>query len=122
MEITQVQIDKGQEMYYKLVQRAWNDANFKEGLLNEPLETLENFTGNKLPKGTHILVEDQSDKAKVYLNIPKKIDFNNIELSDEQLENVSGGDFGLGILIVGIVSLHVMAFSAGASLYTCNHK
>ena len=38
-------------------------------------------------------MEDQSDSNKIYLNIPQKIDFENLELSEEQLEKVAGGGF-----------------------------
>ncbi len=92
-------IQKGQELLQELITKSWNNATFKEQLINSPKVTIENLTGVKstLSNNTKIVVEDQTDTSIIYLNIPKKVNMDDLELSDEELEGVSGGDFLLGV-------------------------
>ena len=89
MEFTQEQ-----KVYAEIVQKAWEDAEFKKELVANPTATIEKFTGNKLnlPKGKTLVVRDQTDESVIYINIPasqkKSAD---VELNEEQLEAVSGG-------------------------------
>jgi uncharacterized protein YlzI (FlbEa/FlbD family) len=100
----------GQKVYGEIVQKAWEDDQFKSNLMTNPIETIEKFTGNKinLPEGKTLVVKDQTDEAMVYLNIPRKVNFDNLELTDEQLEAVAGGEIvvgmGIGLAIVGLVA------------------
>lgn len=89
MEFTQEQ-----KLYAEIVQKAWEDENFKKELVANPLEAIENLTGKKLniPEGKTLVVRDQTAKDTVYINIPsdpKKID--DLELNESQLEAVAGG-------------------------------
>ncbi len=89
MEFTQEQ-----QVYADIVQKAWDDAEFRKELVANPVATIEKFTGKKmnLPKGKTLVVRDQSDESKVYINIPKESSQTvDAELSEEQLEAVSGG-------------------------------
>lgn len=88
MEITQEQ-----KLYAEIVQKAWEDAEFKKQLIQNPVNAIEQFTGKKLnlPEGKRFIVRDQTDDSAVYINIPAKSNFDNVELSTEQLEAVSGG-------------------------------
>ncbi|KQM19129.1 class IIb bacteriocin, lactobin A/cerein 7B family [Chryseobacterium sp. Leaf201] len=93
----------------QVIERAWEDAQFKKELLEQPVETMEKLTGRKinLPNGQKLVVVDQMDESVVYFNIPRKIDINSLELTEEQLEQVAGGvtpaallyGIGLGIAI-----------------------
>jgi hypothetical protein len=87
MEITQEQ-----KMYAEIIQKAWEDAEFKKRLVNNPVETIENLTGKKIniPADKKIVVRDQTDESVFYINIPAKTS-DDIELSDDQLEMVAGG-------------------------------
>lgn len=84
---------QGQKVYGEIVQKAWDDNQFKNNLISNPIETIENFTGNKvnLTNGQTLVVKDQTDESIVYLNIPRKVDIDELELTDEQLEVVAGG-------------------------------
>jgi hypothetical protein len=89
MEITQEQ-----KLYAQIVQKAWEDTAFKEELVENPVATIEKFTGQKmnLPEGKTIVVRDQTDESTVYINIPaspRKSE--DVELNEEQLEAVAGG-------------------------------
>lgn len=84
-----------QKLYIGLIQKAWEDEKFKKDLLENSLQTIESFTGEELylKDGQKILVEDQTDESVIYFNIPRKMSFEDVELSEEQLEAVSGGGF-----------------------------
>ncbi|WP_281310184.1 NHLP leader peptide family RiPP precursor [Flavobacterium flavigenum] len=93
MEITQEQ-----KLYAEIVQKAWDDAEFKKKLITNPVEVIENFTGKKLnlPAGKTIIVRDQTDESAVYINIPAAPKSVDAQLSDAQLEAVAGGIIGPG--------------------------
>ncbi|MCU0325972.1 MAG: class IIb bacteriocin, lactobin A/cerein 7B family [Spirosomaceae bacterium] len=82
-----------QEMYAQVVQAAWEDAQFKKDLVANPVDAIEQLTGLRieLPQGQTLVVADQTDESKVYLTIPRKVEIDNVELNEEQLEAVSGG-------------------------------
>lgn len=88
MEFTQEQ-----KLYAEIVQKAWEDAEFKKELIANPVEAIEKLTGKKmnLPKGKTLLARDQTDESTVYINIPAKPIHDDVELNEEQLEMVSGG-------------------------------
>jgi len=90
MKVTQEQQNKGQELYQELVQRSWEDASFKERLIANPNATIAEVTGNET-SDQNIVVEDQTDAKTIYINIPARVDVDQLELTDEQLETVAGG-------------------------------
>jgi len=90
MKITQEEQQKGQELYQELVQKAWEDTNFKERLIEDPNAVIAEITGKKA-SDRKIIVEDQSNDSYIYLNIPTKPHLDELELTEEQLEAVSGG-------------------------------
>ena len=87
MEFTQEQ-----KLYAEVVQKAWEDAEFKKALMENPLEAIEKLTGQKvsIPEGKTLVVRDQTDEATVYINIPAQPEVD-AELNEEQLEAVAGG-------------------------------
>lgn len=122
MEITKEVQNKGQELYQQLVQKAWDSANFKEQLINNPAAAIEEVTGRKtkFTENTEVVVEDQTDTNVIYLNIPRKFEVDDFELSEEELSIVAGG-VTPGV-IVAIGALAVAAFGAGVALYAASHK
>lgn len=103
-------ITENQDLYYGLISQSWKDESFKKSLLSNPIPTIENFIGRpiSLESGKQkIVVEDQCDSNIVYLNIPERPNFNELELTDEQLEMVAGGSTPLcivgGVFLVGVV-------------------
>ncbi len=99
--ITQEQQKQGVELMNSLVEKAWNNAEFKEQLIKNPVATIESVTGHKLNDNVNFIVEDQSDSSKIFLNIPRKVELDSLELSDEQLEMVNGGEFVVAIAVGG---------------------
>ncbi|AZA58226.1 NHLP leader peptide family natural product precursor [Chryseobacterium shandongense] len=89
-----MEFSQEQKTYAEIVQKAWEDAAFKKELVNDPVAAIEKLTGKKLnlPEGKKLVVRDQSDESAVYINIPSAPKNSvNAELSEEQLEAVSGG-------------------------------
>ncbi|GAB3244590.1 hypothetical protein GCM10027346_42340 [Hymenobacter seoulensis] len=89
MEFTQ-----SQNLYAKVVQKAWEDAQFKQELMASPVEAIEKLTGQKLnlSEGQMLVVRDQTDESTVYINIPAQPkNLADVELNEEQLEAVAGG-------------------------------
>jgi hypothetical protein len=83
-----------------IVSRAWDDDNFKTALVAQPEQALKSI-GMTLPEDCKVRVSDQSDPTKVYLNLLPENIADELELSEEQLEQVSGG-FVIGA-VVGLI-------------------
>ncbi|KAB8155126.1 TOMM propeptide domain-containing protein [Kordia sp. TARA_039_SRF] len=91
MALTEQQ--KAQYFLTSIYKKAWEDSVFKKNLIKKPLETLNKFTGKEgnVPEGKILVVEDQTNPNHIYLNIPAKPNnYGNTELSDNQLEDISG--------------------------------
>jgi len=89
MEFTQQQ-----KLYAEIVQKVWEDAEFKKELVANPVATIEKFIGKKLnlPEGKTLVIRDQTDESAVYINIPAAPKGStDTQLSEEQLEAVAGG-------------------------------
>ncbi len=96
---------KGQELLQTLITKAWEDANFKERLIANPKEEIERIIGKSLSDDKDVLVVDQSNPDHVYINIPAKPDFDNLELTEDQLEAIAGGSqdpFSWGLENIGL--------------------
>lgn len=118
MRITKGQQEKSQELYRELIQRAWKESTFKDELINSPKEVIARVSGEKFIINANIVVEDQTDNDIVYLNLPRKFSLDNFELSDEQLESVSGGDVSSAAVLaaVAVLTLWGGAFAWGYSV------
>lgn len=88
MEFTQEQ-----KLNAQVIQKAWDDAQFMSDLKANPVSAMEKLTGHKisLPAGQKLVVVDQSDESTIYFNIPRKVDIDSLQLTEEQLEQVAGG-------------------------------
>ncbi|HEX8378602.1 MAG TPA: NHLP leader peptide family RiPP precursor [Pedobacter sp.] len=80
----------------KSYKKAWEDPQFKSELMANPAEAIEKATGHKLnlPAGKTLVVRDQTDESTVYINIPAKLNTEDVELNENQLEAVAGGAAG----------------------------
>ena len=88
-----MELTREQKLLQAIIQKAWEDANFKERLKESPLEAIQTLTGEQLnlPKEKTILVTDQSSLDIIYINIPAQPSMDDVELTEEQLEIVAGG-------------------------------
>lgn len=82
-----------EEMFAKVIQKAWEDSNFKARLVADPAATLQAFIGKsfQVPPGKKLVVRDQTDDSTIYINIPPNQSTGEMELTDAQLEAVAGG-------------------------------
>jgi len=86
--------DKKQQVIQKVISKAWEDVKFRKELLINPIEVIEKLTGVKvvLPEGKELVVVDQTDKSKIYVNLPSEPEIDNLELTEDQLEAIAGGE------------------------------
>lgn len=75
-----------------IINKAWIDDNFRQDLVNNPKDIIVATTGEFVPDEVKLVVADQTDPTIIYINIPPKPNFDNMELSEEQLEQVAGGE------------------------------
>src|SRR3984893_12661978 len=75
----------------QIIARAMKDEAFRQRLLSNPKETLERELGTTLPQGVTIQVHEDTP-AILHLVLPIKQPLGAMqELSDAELEQVSGG-------------------------------
>jgi len=126
MKLSREEQSKGNDLLKELVSRAQENAAFKDALINNPEETIKSVNPNiEIPEGMTIQVADQTSDSVIYINIPQQVNLDNIELTDEQMELVSGGIalislsaaaiVGLGALFVGSVGLGVVLYNQSQS-------
>ncbi|MEW7281270.1 NHLP leader peptide family RiPP precursor [Aquimarina sp. 2201CG1-2-11] len=90
MELTATQ-KKAQELLNTLIVKTWEDPEFKERLIANPLEEIKKATGKKIETHKKVFVVDQSNPDHIYINIPVRPNLDNIELTEDQLEMIAGG-------------------------------
>lgn len=95
-----MKLSNDQDILNAVVSKAWKDPAFKANLISNPHETVEEFLGYrvKLPDGKKIAFVDQSDNSTIFINIPAEPDMEDVELDEEQLDIVSGGE-GVPVII-----------------------
>ncbi|MBE8726437.1 TOMM propeptide domain-containing protein [Flavobacterium hungaricum] len=89
-----MELTNDQKILDTIVKKAWKDPTFKNDLITRPVATIESLLGRPihLPEGKNIAFVDQTDSSTIFINIPAEIDMDDLELNEEQLDTVSGGD------------------------------
>ncbi len=88
-----MELTNEQKVLQQVINEAWENENFKQELMNDPLSAIEKLTGQRvqLPEDKTLIVRDQTDENTIYINIPAEHNLEDIELNEEQLEAVAGG-------------------------------
>jgi hypothetical protein len=88
-----MEVKTAQQVLQLVISKAWEDLSFRKELIENPVTAIENLTGAKitLPEGKELIIADQSDNSKIFVNIPSEPDLENMELSEGQLEAIAGG-------------------------------
>lgn len=100
----------------ELATKAWQDDAFMDELRSNPKAVIAREYGVQLPDSMNLKVVEE-DASTLYLRIPPNP--SNVELSDEQLELVAGGEVVVTAVIgvVGItVSVAVSSVTTSASI------
>lgn len=109
--ITQGNIRESIQLMDTLVHKAQESVSFKNQLISNPHETINQVDGNwAFTKDKRVIVEDQMNDSFIYFNIPPEPNFDDMELSKEELEMVAGGCTPSAI---ALVALFVTAYSVG---------
>ena len=112
------QIQEFTKQYGQVVAKAWADDEFKQQLLADPAAILQ-AEGIPVPAGVEVRAVENTDKV-VYLTLPPKP---SEDLSDEQLDQISGGMSTAGSMgsastagsICASVSSFATIFTAGSA-------
>ena len=82
-----------QEFLQGLAKRVREDAIFKKKLMENPLKTIESFSGYRIiiPQDKKIDVVDQTDPSTIFINLPAEKSTEDVELNEEQLDIIAGG-------------------------------
>jgi hypothetical protein len=74
-----------------LIQRSLEDESFRQRLLDDPKGTMEQELGNRLPESIEVRVVEETPEI-IYLVLPSASRVGQVEeLSDRELDAVSGG-------------------------------
>lgn len=89
-----MELTNDQKILDAIVKKAWEDPTFKNDLITRPVTTIESFLRHPihLPEGKKIAFVDQTDSSTIFINIPAEVNMEDVELNEEQLDIVSGGD------------------------------
>ena len=99
MNANQEQLQAYAKQYGQVVARAWADDEFKQRLLANPAAVLQ-AEGIAVPQGVELRAVENTDKV-LYLALPPKP---SAELSDEQLDQLAGGETASTVGSVGTAS------------------
>jgi hypothetical protein len=79
------------EMERRLIQRSLEDESFRQRLLDDPKGTMEHELGSRLPESVEVRAVEETPEI-IYLVLPSASRVGQGgELSDLELEDVSGG-------------------------------
>jgi hypothetical protein len=91
MDFNQAQ-ENSEKNLKTIITKCWEDETFKQELVANPVQAIENLFGKPLDlKGKRLVITDQTDYSVAYINIPVNLD--NMELTDDDLEAVAGGAY-----------------------------
>ena len=83
------------ELERRLIQRSLQDEDFRQQLLSEPKAIIEREIGTQLPERVRVVaVEETADTIYLVLPSSSVVGDEVGELSDRQLESVSGAGWG----------------------------
>lgn len=82
-----------QNFLQSLAKKVREDATFKKNLLENPLKTIEGFSGYRIiiPQDKKIAIVDQTDSSTIFVNLPAEKSTADVELNEEQLDIIAGG-------------------------------
>ena len=112
--MTNTETKKVESFLANIQETALNDKEFKTSLINNPAKVIKEKYGLTLKSDLNCVVEDQTDPSVIYLNIPRKFEVDDsLELTEEQLEKVAGGELSVGFVCGAIAGAILVAVGDG---------
>ena len=110
-----MKLTEQQKQFQQVVQEAWENETFKKELIANPVAAIEKLIGKKLniPEGKTLVVRDQTSEDTVYINIPAEPNMENVELNEEQLEAVAGGQAITNVIGEGYPPIDIFPIGPG---------
>lgn len=95
-----MELTNEQRLFQTIVEKAWEDNDFKAALIENPLDAIESLIGTRLhlPEGKTLKVYDQTNVDTIYVNINAEPNLEDVELTEEQLEIIAGGGDPLPVI------------------------
>jgi hypothetical protein len=90
------------ELETLLIRKAWKDSEFRNQIVLDPKGAVEKYLGRRLPGEVRIFVHEE-DLNNIHFSIPP-MPADLEELSEEYLEQVSGGRHTWAQVLSGIAS------------------
>lgn len=84
--------DDRTKAFAQVIAHSWGDPDYRAKLLADPAGTLADDAGFRVPEGKRIVIVEDTDDV-IHLVLPARP----TELSDEELDSVSGGACSTGI-------------------------
>jgi hypothetical protein len=102
-----------------LIEKAWKDPEFKRQVVADPKGMLETHLGRKLPSNLTITIHEE-DSQTLHFTLPC-VPSNVSELSDEDLERVSGEtevfvNVAIGVVLGTLIGTAAGTIGAGAAV------
>ena|SRR5687767_10977307 len=113
-----------QNRFGEIISKCWFDADFKKRFVAEPKKVLKEF-GIDLPDSLNVKVVENTDDT-MYLAIPPPPGKKGGELSDAQLDDVSGGAGTISvqqtptITNASYLKLRTIQLATSKGLHTCS--
>ena len=95
-----------------VINKAWDDEQFRSAFIANPKASIKKTTGLEIPASVKLVINDQTNPNKMFVNIPPKPNIDDMELSDEQLEQVAGGEVLVSALITAGIAMGITAGAA----------
>jgi len=105
----------------EVIKRSMSDTAFREKLLSNPNQAIEEVIGHKLPEGFSLKVIESDPSYNATFVLP---DFIGNAVEDDDLENVAGGidSETNGIVLVTPLSILCLAAFGPCAIRACGFK
>lgn len=114
-----------QQTLKETISESWRSKYFLDSLQKNPEKAIKEKFGVhlRLPENKTLIVNDQTNPKKYYLNLPIKPELEELDLTDEQLDIISGGEIGFSIAagVVAAVSLGLIGVAVGGAIANSMH-
>lgn len=91
----------------EVAMHARDNQSFKEKLMGAPRATIDSYAGKEVIPSNKKIVVTEPNSEEVYFVIPQKVDVEDLELTDVELESLSGGSDIVTGIVIGVAAIGV---------------